>query len=257
LARHPFRRENTIPEVDILGVRVHRVSSADIQSIILKRIREKERGLFLYVHLHSINLAQRDGELRDALNSASITYCDGEGVRIGARILGQSLPERIPLTRWIYPFLDFCAGNNLSIYCVGTEQRIIRRAVEMLHDRVPTLNIAGYHDGYFQTTGEGTRGVLQDIQRAHPNVLIVGMGMPRQELWIRDHWDDLHADIILTAGSCFDYIAGEKQTCPAWMADHGLEWFHRLLREPRRVWKRYLLGIPVFLFRVLRQRSSM
>lgn len=255
MARHTFNRENTIPEIDILGVRVHQVSAADIQSIILKKIREKDRGLFLYVHLHSINLAQANSDLRDVLNSATITYCDGEGVRIGAWILGQSLHERIPLTRWIYPFLEFCAHNNLTVYCIGTHHRVIRRAVEMLRGRIPALSIVGYHDGFFHASEEGLNGVLQDIQRTHPDILIVGMGMPLQELWIRDHWDELDADIILTAGSCFDYIAGEKQACPPWMADHGLEWLHRLLREPRRVWKRYLIGIPLFLWRVLWQRG--
>jgi N-acetylglucosaminyldiphosphoundecaprenol N-acetyl-beta-D-mannosaminyltransferase len=257
LARHTFKREDAIPEVDILGVRVHQVSSSDIQSIILRRVRANERGLFLYVHLHSINLAQADEELRDVLNSATITYCDGEGVRVGARILGRSLPERIPLTRWIYPLLDFCACNSLSVYCVGTENRIIHRAVELLRERFPALNIVGYHDGFFHTSGDGLSDVLRDIHNTRPNILIVGMGTPLQELWIRDHWDELQAGCILSAGSCFDYIAGEKQACPAWMADHGLEWLHRLFREPRRVWRRYLIGIPLFFWRLLRQRSKM
>lgn len=252
-----FKREKAIPEVDILGVRVHKVSSADIRQVTLERIRRNERALFLYVHLHSINLAQADSGLRNLLNSATITYCDGDGVRVGARILCNSLPERIPLTRWIYPFLEFCADNNLSVYFVGGEQRIVRRAVEMLRSRIPSLNIVGYHDGYFHGQGEPEEEVLQDIRRTRPNILIVGMGMPLQEFWIRDHWDELEADVVMTAGSCFDYMAGEKQACPPWMADNGLEWLHRLFREPRRVWKRYLIGIPVFLFRIIRQRSAM
>jgi N-acetylglucosaminyldiphosphoundecaprenol N-acetyl-beta-D-mannosaminyltransferase len=257
LARHTFNREDTVPEVDILGVRVHQILASDIQSIILRMIRGNERGVFLYVHLHSINIAQTDTDLRDVLNAATITYCDGEGVRLGARILGHSLPERIPLTRWIYPLLDFCARNHLSVYCVGTENRIIHRAVELLREGFPALNIVGYHDGFFHSREDEVNEVLQSIHAARPDILIVGMGTPLQELWIRDHWDVLQAGCILSAGSCFDYIAGEKQACPAWMADHGLEWLHRLFREPRRVWRRYLIGIPVFLWRILRQRFSM
>ena len=257
MEHHRFKREDGIPEVDILGIHVHRVSSSDIQSIILKRIRENDRGVFLYVHLHSINLAQADDELRSMFNSATITYCDGEGVRIGARLLGHFLPERIPLTRWIYPFLDFCVLNTLSVYCIGTEERIIRRAIGVLCDRFPALKIAGFHDGFFHTDGERSAEVLRDIRNTRPDILIVGMGTPLQEFWVRDHWDELQAGCILTAGSCFDYIAGEKQACPPWMAEHGLEWLHRLIREPRRVWKRYLIGIPLFLWRILSQWSRM
>ena len=246
----------TIEIVDILNVPVHCVSPDDILDAIDKSIQLQNRALITYVHLHAINLAQSDSLLREVLGTSLINYCDGEGVRWGARILKKNIPFRIPLTRWIYDVLDHCEKNNHSVYFLGCADCVLRDAVSTIRKKNPSLDIAGFHHGYFQTDKAEVKLVLKELDEIRPDVLFIGMGMPLQELWIKDHWEKLPNSVIMTAGSCFEYIAGAKPRCPTWLADNGLEWFHRLLIEPRKVWKRYLIGIPIFFARILYKRLS-
>jgi N-acetylglucosaminyldiphosphoundecaprenol N-acetyl-beta-D-mannosaminyltransferase len=121
--------------------------------------------------------------------------------------------------------------------------------------RFPRLRIGGHHHGYFKQ--ENGVDVITQINKANPQILFVGMGMPLQEKWIMDNAEFLPACVMFDVGACFDFVAGEKPRCPNWMADHGLEWLFRFLMEPRRLWKRYLIGNPLFLLRVMRDRQRL
>jgi N-acetylglucosaminyldiphosphoundecaprenol N-acetyl-beta-D-mannosaminyltransferase len=98
--------------------------------------------------------------------------------------------------------------------------------------------------------------VIAIINRLRPNILIVGFGMPLQERWLMENWDRIHANIGLTGGAVFDYISGNVPRAPRWMTDHGFEWLGRLLVEPSRLWRRYLIGNPLFIWRIMKQRFT-
>ncbi len=125
--------------------------------------------------------------------------------------------------------------------------------------RFPNLQIAGTQHGYFNkgTHSAENEEVLTIINAAAPNILIVGFGMPLQERWCKENWERLNANILLTGGAVFDYASGELRRGPAWMTENGLEWLARLIIEPRRLWRRYILGNPHFLWRVLLQRFGL
>jgi N-acetylglucosaminyldiphosphoundecaprenol N-acetyl-beta-D-mannosaminyltransferase len=95
--------------------------------------------------------------------------------------------------------------------------------------------------------------VLEEINQLSPDILLVGFGMPRQEKWLSENWEQIHAHVFLTGGAVFDYVSGEVKRAPKWMTDHGFEWLGRLIIEPGRLWKRYILGLPYFLFLVLKE----
>jgi hypothetical protein len=116
--------------------------------------------------------------------------------------------------------------------------------------------VRGAHHGYFQIGTEHSERVVEHIAEQKPDVLLVGMGTPLQELWVDHYFDRLDARVVWTVGALFDYVSGRVQRAPHWMADHGLEWIFRLALEPRRMWRRYLLGNPVFLWRVLNERKG-
>jgi N-acetylglucosaminyldiphosphoundecaprenol N-acetyl-beta-D-mannosaminyltransferase len=217
-------------------------------------VREKRKDVFAYVNVNAVNIAQKDAGFRDFLNGSFAAYCDGEGVRLGARILGSFLPPRIVLTYWIWDLCALCAGSGLSMFFLGGRETVVAQAVTAARERYPRLHIAGAHHGYFEKSGPENERVVELINGAKPNVLFVGFGMPLQEHWIMDNLQRLEVNAVFPSGSMIDYTAGTRKYAPRWMAGHGMEWCYRLAREPGRLWRRYLIGNPLFLIRIVRQR---
>ncbi len=241
-------------ELRVLDVRVDDIDRSGLERSILSGVRNGQSRLFAYVNVHAVNLARTDARFREIINRASVAYCDGEGVRVAARMLGRDLPPRTVLTYWVWDLCRLMEREGLSVYFLGAHEPVVAKAAAVLRERFPGLKIAGWHHGYFRKEGEETKKVVEEINSASPDILFVGFGMPLQEYWIDENLGSLRAGVVLPSGSMIDYIAGEKRATPSWMANSGLEWLYRLLREPRRLWKRYLLGNPLFMLRVIARR---
>src|SRR5512140_1111690 len=239
--------------VQILGVRVDAVDKAALLEEIARRITTGRREYLANVNINAINLAQDDQEFRKILNESSVVYCDGEGVRLGARLLGVTLPPRIVLTYWIWELCAFAAEKGFSIFLLGGTPGAAEEAAAAMRKRFAGLRIVGTHHGYFNKEGEESDRVVDLIRHSQPNILFVCFGMPLQEHWTRRNFERLTANVMLFGGSTIEYAAGRKTLAPAWMSRHGLEWFFRLLQEPRRLWRRYLIGNPLFILKVLIQ----
>lgn len=242
-----MRRDN------ILGVHVDPCDAGGLLHAVTESVRGRKHHVYAYANVHALNLAWSMPDFRAFLNSSRKVYCDGEGVRWAARLLGFHLPPRIVLT---YFFWDICREaerSGFSLYLLGSYDDRLRDAVERIHSRHPALRIAGTHHGYFEKQGPESEAVLASIRFANPDFLFVGFGMPLQEEWIQANLAALSAPAILPCGSMIEYASGRKALAPAWMSNHGLEWLFRLIQEPRRLWKRYLLGNPLFFLRVVRQ----
>ncbi|MFI5251745.1 MAG: WecB/TagA/CpsF family glycosyltransferase [Bacteroidota bacterium] len=240
-----------IERIDILGVNVSNIHSIDLLNAIDDTVQIGSKGVFAYVNIHTVNLANRFPWLRDFLNNAKIAYADGEGIRLGARILGCFLPEKIALTRNIWDIAHLCELRGYGIYLLGSTSANAKLAQENLKRRFPALRVHSHH-GYFPL-GENDM-VVDDIQTHEPNVLIVGFGSPMQEEWIHKYQDRLNVNALLPGGACIDYAAGAKPVCPLWISRIGLEWLFRFTYEPGRLFYRYFVGIPIFLLNILKQR---
>lgn len=244
------------PPINILGVQVHPLTVDQLHEELAQLIETDAHAEVLHVNVHGMNLSADNPWLRDYLNQAEIVFCDGTGIILGARILGQHIPERITYADWMWQLAEFAAARGYSFYFLGAKPGIAQTAADRMIERFPELKIAGVRDGYFNKDNghPDNEAVLADINAARPNILIVGMGMPMQERWLLDNWSRIDANIALTGGAVFDYISGDLKRAPAWMTNNGLEWLGRLLIEPRRLWQRYIVGNPVFLARVIRER---
>lgn len=244
------------PPINILGVQVHPLTVDQLHEELAQLIETDSHAEVLHVNVHGMNLSADNPWLRDYLNQAEIVFCDGAGIILGARILGQHIPERITYADWMWQLAEFAAARGYSFYFLGAKPGIAQTAADRMIKRFPELKIAGVRDGYFNKDNghPDNEAVLADINAARPNILIVGMGMPMQERWLLDNWNRIDANIALTGGAVFDYISGDLKRAPAWMTNNGLEWLGRLLIEPRRLWQRYIVGNPVFLARVIRER---
>ncbi len=207
----------------------------------------------MYVNAHVLNQSQERPELRAALREADLVYCDGYGVRVAAKALDLPVPHRMTGADWIWSLAALCEQTERSIYLLGSEPGAAREAAGRLQARHPGLRVVGCHHGFFEVGSDHAARVLEDVNACAPDILLVGMGTPKQELWVQRHLDALEVDVLWTVGALFDYVSGRVPRAPGWLADNGLEWIFRLGVEPQRMWRRYLLGNPVFISRVVAQ----
>ena len=245
--------------VEILGVGVDRISADELRAEILRMARNRQHGLVLHVNVHGLNLSYHRPWLRDILNSASVVFCDGSGVVLAAKLLG--LPgglQRFTHADEMWRLAEFAAANGLSLFFLGARPGVAKKAAARLKERFPDLRIAGVHHGYFDHTSGSLENedVIQRINAAGPDILVVGFGMPLQEWWLKENWDRVEAGVAITLGAIFDYVSGELRRGPRFLTDNGFEWLARLFIEPRRLWRRYVVGNPVFLTRVLVHRLT-
>lgn len=244
--------------IKLLGVQVHPLTVEQLHEELANLIDGGAHAEVLHVNVHGLNLATENPWMRDYLNRAEIVFCDGSGVIVGARILGEHIPQRITYADWMWQLGEFAAERGYTLYFLGAKPGVAQAAADRMVARFPELKIVGARDGYFDKSNghPENEAVLGDINKHRPNILIVGMGMPLQEQWLRENWERIDANIALTGGAVFDYISGDLQRAPAWMTNNGLEWLGRLIIEPGRLWQRYVVGNPVFLARVLRVRIT-
>jgi N-acetylglucosaminyldiphosphoundecaprenol N-acetyl-beta-D-mannosaminyltransferase len=234
----------------MLGVGVDPLTVEELHAEIGRLVRSGERGLVLNANAHCLNLCYEDPKLRDFLNGAEVVFCDGAGVMLAARVLGRRLPARITYADWAWQLAAFVESEGFSLYFLGARPGVAQAAARRLKERYPTLEIVGVHHGYF----DHSEAVVEEINAAAPDILLVGLGMPLQEYWLMENWHRLDAGVALTGGAVFDYVSGRLRRGPHLLTSSGFEWLARLLIEPRRLWRRYLVGNPLFLLRVLKQR---
>lgn len=240
----------------ILGTRVDLINQDELIDHILNTIHEQKRAVCAYVNVHAINLAQKESWFKEFINQSDVVFCDGFGVKWAASFLNAKDLTRLTPPDWFDLLAEKCAQQGISMFFLGTKQDVIEKARDLAVKKHPDLNIAGIQHGFFDKSGGSTENqkVVEALNSLQPDILIVGFGMPAQEKWIMENWDDLQVRVVIPVGAFFDYYAGETIRAPKWITDNGLEWLGRLIIEPRRLWKRYLIGNPIFIWRVLIQK---
>lgn len=192
--------------------------------------------------------AQRDEEFRGILEKADLITPDGTGVVWAGRLLGQPFRERVPGVELVDRICQMAAERGFSVYLLGGEPGVADCAAGQLRQRYPSLRSLGARHGYFPSQEE--TGVVEEIARLQPDVLFVGMGVPRQEMWISKNLQRLGVPACIGVGGSFDVISGRVPRAPAWMQNCGLEWLYRAVKEPKRLPR--LLGLPRFLLMTIR-----
>jgi N-acetylglucosaminyldiphosphoundecaprenol N-acetyl-beta-D-mannosaminyltransferase len=229
---------------DVLG---HRVGEYDIPRLndrVARAVARHEHIVVANHNLHSLYLCGRDEKLRAFHANAEVTHADGMSLILLGRLLGVPLRRhhRVTYVDWIGPLMHEASDRGWRVFALGGRPGVFERAAAQLRSRHPRLVLEGRH-GYFDHApgSPDAVSVLAQIAAFRPHVLLVGMGMPRQEHWAHDHRSALSANAILMAGAALDYVAGVVPTPPRAAAAIGLEWAWRLAAEPRRLWRRYLV----------------
>lgn len=234
----------------ILDVALTVSTRSEVVDELDRRIDENNNTIVAFANAHCLNIAHRDASLRAALGGA-IVLNDGFGVDIASKLLfGVQFPDNLNGTDFTPYYLQH-TRHCLRIFLLGGRRWVVDRAAELLTGKYPKHVIVGRHDGYFPRAEDAM--VARGIKASGADLVLVAMGNPDQELWLRTNFVATGCRLGFAVGALFDFIAGEVQRAPLWVRSVRLEWMYRLAQEPGRLWRRYVLGNPVFVLRVLAQ----
>lgn len=236
-----------LDRVYLFGIPIDRVLLTELLAVVSGVVARGGRLDVMYVNVHCMNVAAHDRGYRDILADAGLVYCDGTGVRLAARLAAESLPQRMTGADWIHDLARMAVRDGVSLFIVAGEPGVAERAASALRVRHPGLNIAGSRSGY-----EDAAETIQAVREARPDIVLIGMGTPTQERWIAEHRAELDVPVVWAVGALFDFVSGKLPRGPRFLTEHGFEWLCRLAVEPRKLWRRYLIGNPLFFARVMR-----
>lgn len=218
-------------------------------------VKHDQHEAIFFVNPDCLNKSFSDPAYREILQDAEQIFPDGIGLAIAAKILGSPLKENINGTDML-PFLcEMAAVANYSLFLLGAKPGVAETVAENLQSRFQ-VTIAGTHHGYFNHEKESTT-IVEKINKSEADIVLVAFGAPRQEKWITNHKQELKPNILLGVGGLFDFYSGNTKRAPRWLREIGLEWAYRLLQEPGRMWRRYVIGNPLFLLRVLLWKTKL
>jgi exopolysaccharide biosynthesis WecB/TagA/CpsF family protein len=237
----------------ILGISVASIGWNEAISLLNRMLGERRFTKVSFLNAHNANVASVDAAFADALEDFLILP-DGVGVDMAAKILyGSPFPANLNGTDFIPGFLQ-AVSKPLTVGLLGATRRNADAAAGKLAAIAPQHNYVVIHDGYFSPQEEP--GVVETIRALRPDILLVAMGVPRQELWIARNLTEKHCTLPIAVGALLDFLSGAVPRAPGWMRRMRLEWLFRLIVEPGRLWRRYIVGNPLFLARVLRQKLA-
>lgn len=237
--------------VEVMGVRVDRIDAPGLLDRIADLVAAPGCALVNNVNIRACNLAFEQPEFRRILNESAAVFCDGYGVKWGATLVGKRLGQRMTPPDWVDDLFARGVERGWTFFFVGDETPVVEAFARAAAERHPGLRIAGTHHGFFEFGDTEDSTLLERVRALRPDVIITGMGMPRQEYWADAARKRLDHGVIIAAGALFRWYTGIERRAPRWMSAHGLEWLHRLLTRPVRNFRRYVIGIPVFYARLL------
>jgi N-acetylglucosaminyldiphosphoundecaprenol N-acetyl-beta-D-mannosaminyltransferase len=237
--------------VEIAGIGVDNLSEAETLDRVQRLIKAGGIHYAAVVNAAKVSLARRDPELTRVLKSADLVTADGMSVVWASRLLGRGLKTRVTGIDLMCRIVEQAERLNQSVYFLGARDESVRGAAAHFASKYPRLRVAGYCNGYF--TSDDCATVAGRIRQSGADILFVAMGSPAQEIWIDANLTATGAKFALGVGGSFDHISGLVKRAPLWMQRAGLEWLFRLGSEPRRLWRRYLVGNSIFAWLVVKQ----
>jgi N-acetylglucosaminyldiphosphoundecaprenol N-acetyl-beta-D-mannosaminyltransferase len=237
--------------VEIAGIPVDNLTEAETLDRVQSLISAGGNRYGAVVNAAKLSLSHRNPELTRVLRSADVVTADGMSVVWASRVLGRGLKSRVTGIDLMCRIVEQAQQFSQSVYFLGAREESVRGTVNYFSSKYPDLRVAGYRNGYFRSNDSAA--VASGIRETGADILFVAMGSPVQEIWINSNLVATGARFALGVGGSFDHISGLVRRAPLWMQRAGLEWFFRLASEPRRLWRRYLIGNAVFVRLILRQ----
>lgn len=222
---------------------------------INKTIIDRKQIHHVVINAGKIVSLQKDLELRKSVNESDIINIDGQAVVWASRFLNKPAKERVAGIDLMINLVEMASKNHFKIYLLGAKEEIVSNLAEIYKKQYGSELIAGYRNGYFSKEDE--KEVIEDIVAAQPDMLFVAISSPKKENLLYQYKKELESvPFIMGVGGSFDVLTGLTKRAPQWMQNIGLEWFYRLIQEPKRMWKRYLIGNFKFIILVLKEKAK-
>ena len=238
--------------VEVLNVKIDVVTMKEAVERVEEFITQKRPHLVVTPNAEIIMMANQDKELAQIINGADLVIPDGAGVVWAARYNGDPMPERVAGYDLVQNLLREAANKKYRIYMLGGSPGIVDKAKENAEKRYNGVQIVGTRHGFF--TKQEEPEIINEIIKHQPDILLVALGVPRQEKWIVEHMDQIKAPAAIGVGGTFDVMAGTVRRAPLWMQNARLEWLYRLLSEPKRAIR--MLALPQFVLRVMTNKKN-
>lgn len=241
----------TMKRIEFLGTEMDAVTMDEVVELIDRRINARQFTQHVVVNVAKLVNMRDDPWLRASVEACDVINIDGMGVVWGARSLGLAVPERVPGIDLFHELLALASLRGYPVFLLGAKQEIVEKTVKVLQRQYERLEIAGFHHGYFWDNEEA---VVDVIRSSGARLLFVAISSPKKENFINQWKERLQVDFVMGVGGTFEVVAGKVKRAPEWMQKAGLEWFYRVIQEPRRMWKRYLVTNSKFAWLLLKEK---
>ena len=255
---HKLPRPEQIRTREILGLPIAMTDYSEAMNVMDGMVARREPGWLCAVAVHAVMVAQSDAEMRGALVDATLTVPDGMPLVWAANMLGEDLPNRVYGPELMERYSRRCteAGHRVWLYGGRDQGSLVQLALSMRRQHPGIQIVGGYSPPFRDLTEEEEDALAAQINAARPDVLWVGVGVPKQEKWMARMRDRLEVPVMCGVGAAFDFHAGRISQAPRWMQERGLEWTYRIVQEPRRLLPRYVYYNPRFLAAFARQMAT-
>jgi N-acetylglucosaminyldiphosphoundecaprenol N-acetyl-beta-D-mannosaminyltransferase len=248
-------RPDDVRTRDVLELPIAMTDYAEAMDVMDGMIERRERGWLCAVAVHAVMVAQSDPEMRRALTDASLIVPDGMPLVWAANLLGEDLPNRVYGPELMERYSERCVARGHRVWLYGGRDQgsLVQLALSMRRDYPGLQIVGGYSPPFRELTEEEEVALAEQINASRPDVLWVGIGVPKQEKWMARMRERVEVPVMCGVGAAFDFHAGRISQAPRWMQERGLEWTYRIVQEPRRLLPRYLYYNPRFLAAFARQ----
>jgi len=233
----------------IFGLKIDNLTKKEAIEYVRKFLLDDSFHYIVTLNPEGVVIAHENEDFKRIVNQADLVVADGSWLIKASRFLNKGLKERIAGIDLLLDILKFCSENHIDVYLLGAKEEVVSKARENLEAMFSGISIVGFHSGYFDYKGEDD--IIEEIKRLKPGFLVVGLGMPKQELWMSRH-RDLPVRLAIGVGGSFDVLSGMIPRAPRWMQSIGMEWLYRVIQDPKR-FKR-LAFIPRFFLLVLKSK---
>jgi len=237
--------------VTILGCPIDNMTMSETVKRVDDLIIEGGVHQHVVVNVDKLLKVRRDENLKKIISSCDIINADGMPLVWVSSFFGARLKERVAGIDLMERLIEFASQKGYRIFVLGAHKNVVKKVVKTFKDKYTNLEIAGYRDGYWKLEEENT--VAKLIKNSKPDILFVAISSPKKEVFLSKYLDYMNVPFVMGVGGSFDVVAGLAKRAPKWMQDSGLEWLYRLIQEPRRMWKRYLIGNSVFIWYVIKE----
>lgn len=242
---------NSMPSISFLNTQMHSSSMGQTVACIEQLIEQGQFTQHVVVNVAKLVHMQKDDVLADSVKACDIVNIDGMGVVWGARLCGHQVPERVAGVDLFHQLLALSNRNAYPVFLLGATEEVVQKTAEVVCQQNPGLKLAGVHHGYFW---DDEQAVVDLIRNSGARLLFVAITSPKKENFINKWRDQLGVDFVMGVGGTFDVVAGKVSRAPLWMQNAGLEWLYRVIQEPGRMWKRYLLTNSAFAWLLLKEK---